>query len=85
MLSVLKFAYVRRNLKPSDTCNPIISLLFNDFFSQDVRKQFLAIVLTFFSPNREKRGLLVFVQQSISYCMRTTCRVLNLSSPNSFC
>ena len=53
-------------------------------FSQGVRKKFLAIVLTFFSRNREKGGLLVFVQQSISYCTRTTCRVLNLSSPNSF-
>lgn len=84
MLSVLKFAYVKRNLKLSDTCNAIISLLFNDFFSQDVRRQFLAIVLTSFSPNGEKLGLLVFVQQSISYCTRTTCCVLNLSSPNSF-
>ena len=84
MLSVLKFAYVKRNLKLSDTCNAIISLLFNDFFSQDVRRQFLAIVLTSFSPNGEKLGLLVFVQQSISYCTHTTCCVLNLSSPNSF-
>ena len=84
-LSVLKFAYVKRNLKPSNTCNAIISLLFNVyFFSQVVRKKVLATVLTFFPPDQKKHGLLVFVQQSISYCARRTCRVLNLSSPNSF-
>ena len=60
------------------------SFHYYSMFIQVVRKKVLATVLTFFPPDQKKHGLLVFVQQSISYCTRRTCCVLNLSSPISF-